>query len=596
MKTKMILGLYLWLFFFLNAQSQAFAQSSIPGLSDSLARNIRKTVYKDIQWGLIDKSWNYNQKSKYPRDLQLSEWRDAIQGLSKNLTFLGWGDFPGGELELEIRSSPLTYPLKNWRLYEVIVPYSEHNTQWFRWHNFYIYGDGKGGLTKETRSWWSLWGMHLYPYKKWLLAVSRTGEIKKLGGFFFSEDCIDDFKPSIRRPRSFLPYLKIRYYKSFDSLWYVGSQRDTAFFEAKRGGLLYRLAWDMRNRAGKEKLLSGKDTLPYPWHVAREEIFAMPPIFFQNIQEKEAYLKDMLMRNLYLYRIYQQGLFKPGEFDEDGSMRSPYPYTVSEIDQALPDYDEKIGHIAMYRFPACPNRYVHMDRGYYSRMDVMPPYDTLGRGRFMVSGYYGANGCKLYALLKTRDEVLVRAVEGSVDSFLWRLDDLYFPDMQLTQPPAPLVMDSRWQGGACPESSDGTYVQLLTEKLDRLPPVALYWLALDENSKEVYFISGEDIFLSPAVRLYLDGFSPYGTRLGRTSRQRGRSMFDNDRFSYKRHYIADRLFQYGVFEILASEIVEENWAKTVVETQSHYPVKGRRLRATFYEDRPEEIEVEWLDN
>lgn len=594
MKTKMNRIVCLWTLSFLYVLNPAFSQSPVANLPDTLARNIRKTVYKDIQWGLIDERWNASQKSKYPRNLQLSKWYDGVQWLFQNLSFPGWGDFPGGALELEIQSSALTYPLKNWRLYEVIVPYSEHNTQWFRWHNYYSYGSD----TLYTKRGSLYFSLYLSPYKKWLLAVSPTGEIKKLSGFFFSEDCMADFKCSARRPRSFLPYLRIRYYTSFDSLWYVGSQRDTAFFEVRQGQSLYTLAWDMRNSIGKKRFVSQDKTLPVSdWYSASQEIRAMPPVFFQNTQEKEAYLKDMLMRNLYLYRIYQQGLFKLGEFNERGLLSVPYPYPSSVIDQALPDYDEKIGHIAMYRFPNCPDGFPDMDYGLYTRMNHGPSFDTLGRGRFMVSGYYGASGCHLYALLKTRDEVLIRAFEGFSDSLQWRVDSFYFPEASgVTEPPVPIVMDSRWQGGACPESSDGTYVQLLTQKLDRLPPVALYWLALDENSKEVYFISGEDIFLSPAVRLYLDGFSPYGTRLGRTSRQRGRSMFDNDRFSYKLHYIADRLFQYGVFEILKSEVVQENWTKTVVETQSHYPVKGRRLRATFYEDRPEEIEVEWLDN
>lgn len=567
-------------------------------LLDSLARNIRKTIYKDMQWGLIDKRWNYNQKSKYHRDLQLSEWSEAIQELFQNLTFPGWADFPGGELELDIRLSTLAYPLKNWRLYEVVVPYSEHNTRWFRWHKYHFY-DSNGTVYKKASS-SGLSKMYLYPYKKWLVAVSQTGEIKKLGGFFFSEDCIDDFKLSIRRPRSFLPYLNIKYYEYFDSLWYVCRQRDTAFFEAKRGELLYTLAWDMRNRTGKEKVVSGRGGLPSysSSYLARQEISAMPPIFFQNTQEKEAYLKDMLMRNLYLYRIYQQqGLFKPGEFDEDGLMRSPHPYTSSEIDQALPDYDEKIGHIAMYRFPACPDRYVQMDQRIYSRMDVVPSYDTLGRNPFMVSGYSAVNGYKLYALLKTRDEVLVRALEGSPDSLLWRTDDFYFPDKELAQPPPQLSMYTYWQWGDCPGTQHGTYVQRLTHKLDRLPPVALYWVALDENSKEVFFISGEDIFLSPAVRLYLRRETRYVTHLDRSRTNMRQPIFDfKEGFSLKLQYIADRLFQYGVFEILKSEVVQENWAKTVVETQSHYPIKGRRLRATFYEDRPETIEVEWLDN
>lgn len=598
------------LFLFLG--SKVIAQTSdLDGVDANLRHTIQNAIYKDAIW------WNLNldylSKQQANVDLHLTKWREErIQPLAESLRQLISGSYPGGILELEIRKSSLKYPVRGWTLYEVELPFSEHNIQWFRWNHYYIIYD-KEPLVEYAYN--SNIELSLYPGKRWMVAFSKRGGLKLVSGFNFKDEIESDFRLSPGRIQSYCNYVQMRYYTYFDSVTYLKREVDTLIFMAEGRGCRYSMALNLNypENGPKEIKTLEFDSIFKQKYFARYEVEKMPPMPFRNFAYKEAYLEDMLMRNLYLYRIFHSGAFKEPEKRSYSLFELPilHPYRLEEFERVLPDYNEYIGHIELFKFSTCTQRASELEitASPYRRMSFTSTPDTWRGNRYMITGFSSSyEHLRFYALLKTRDEVLIRdaPVEGSGE-LSWRKDAFYFPESPSDTLPSPLVLDVNEQkADPCPDflRDSSIYARALSKQLQNLPPVSLYWVAMDELTREVFFVSGEGIFLSPAVRLYHFGRNPYYiydeiNYWSRSDKIGPFIWFNKDDIierRFKLRYISDRLFQYGVFGILQNEVVEETLTKTVVETQSHYPVKGRRLRATFYEDRPEEIEVEWLDN
>jgi hypothetical protein len=106
-----------------------------------------------------------------------------------------------------------------------------------------------------------------------------------------------------------------------------------------------------------------------------------------------------------------------------------------------------------------------------------------------------------------------------------------------------------------------------------------YLLALDVNTRQVFFLSGKNIFLNKAVHLY----PPENNTLP-----------DNIKdwaLPYKLEYIKDRLYSYQVTKVQEKDIIISDAEKLVLLLNGEEYGKEIKLRVTFWNKEPEELDI-----
>ncbi|MCB0639473.1 MAG: hypothetical protein KDC54_22760, partial [Lewinella sp.] len=110
-----------------------------------------------------------------------------------------------------------------------------------------------------------------------------------------------------------------------------------------------------------------------------------------------------------------------------------------------------------------------------------------------------------------------------------------------------------------------------------------YLVALDPTTKEVYFISGPDIYLSKVLPLY------YSTQF--SNKYEVAIPFRDWTPSAQHYYVLDRLHQYGV-EVVGSQHELERDEEKIVFLLPPTLYGYGTIKATVYFDNPEVVEVE----
>ena len=127
-------------------------------------------------------------------------------------------------------------------------------------------------------------------------------------------------------------------------------------------------------------------------------------------------------------------------------------------------------------------------------------------------------------------------------------------------------------------------------------PVNHYLLALDTKTRDVFFVSGKDIFLSEVGPLYTDM---------KVTRDGERVLnFDDTYYSllkdysyYRYTYIQDRLYCYLVERLDRSNVIYEDEEKVVLRCKGkeYQYLKEIELEVTLYFDDPENLEIKRLN-
>ncbi|MCP3931152.1 MAG: hypothetical protein GY705_18870, partial [Bacteroidetes bacterium] len=110
-----------------------------------------------------------------------------------------------------------------------------------------------------------------------------------------------------------------------------------------------------------------------------------------------------------------------------------------------------------------------------------------------------------------------------------------------------------------------------------------YLLALDKDTRKVYFISGKDIYLSKAIHLY----PPVQDELPEN--------IVSWELPYKLAYIRDRLYAYQVSSVTEENIVSRDEEKIILEVTGEEYGQERKMEVTFYNADPELLEIKFLD-
>jgi hypothetical protein len=477
------------------------------------------------------------------------------------------------------------------------------------WYSFKAYGSNEDDFADLSG------GMGVFVNQTTVVGVSRAGEVRIIFGSL-GHKIAPDFKLRKNRPKTYIPFLKTKLFHLRDRQFtFSRRQGDTLVFEvehASGGRAEYYLDTRLPDKRGYYKTIyvpPRPEKPPGGWPPSPLLRYYKMPLEFAGLADKERYMKDALMRNLYLYRLHQrEDLAERLNLDTlDGAVR-PGP---SSLDSLLPDFDEYIGEIELYKRFCCDDkgeggrgcRPYPYTRALYEegRPLPYPLRKQVGWIGPLTIGYV-----EFYAFIKSQKEALYKRSGGSFEAVRealparwrptlrqgreawYRYDAFHLPGLSgEAAPPVPIDADRLY-----PENCSRSR-PFRSAYDDLQEPASFYLLALNTLTRKVYFISGEGIYLSPATNLYQSGPHPYKPNVNPNT---GEPV--EWQLWMKLAYIRARLHQYLVEELSEQHIVEMDSEKIVVEVSGRdIPFRARpyRLRATFYEQNPEVLEIEELE-
>jgi hypothetical protein len=450
-----------------------------------------------------------------------------------------------------------------------------------------------------------------------IIFLNRWGKKYRIEAYF-------EFSPN--SPQSYIPYLKIRLYRrNVDTMYFRAHKRDTLLFESVSNypsgvtaKLLIKVPENQPQNYSFEVLSETFDSSNAVKRIINSEKY--PPAPFKNYEEKKQYLQAHLMSNIYLYKLKQK---------MDTIPKGQDFYQLR--DSLLPAYDEYLDRCLPLHYGCCWVDYEKVE-ALKSHLPVDTRFLTERRGRFQVVVGEGrpfnkhVEFYKFYVdttlvLCKRPDPQFEGApgyevtgewrneVGGGDWSYgvggEWRYDLFYQPERKRAFipeigeffPPPPLYIrePEPWRLSGC---TMGTSYDTISGHYD-LPysgigvPVNHYLLALDTETRDVFFVSGKDIFLSEVGPLYTD------MKVGRDGERI--LNFDDTYYSllkdysyYRYTYIQDRLYRYLVERLDRSNVIYEDEEKVVLRCKGEEYKKEIELEVTLYFDDPENLEVRIL--
>lgn len=539
----------------------------------------------------------------------------SLQGPMHNLLFPGFGFTP---YELVFLTDPLNikYPNKKWKLYRVNFPNTPKNDTLNSWGNYKWYDAHVKKYTWSSGSYWSL-----VAYKNSLVGINDNQEIKFIAGMGLLNHAISsDFKLKKKKPRSYLPFLRMKLfsyqYDDIRFLRYEGS--DMVFLLTNKKGAQkveyeYFLNPDNPDKRGRRVRITPDSLMRQSQAESGRGRYPLPvDLPFASLQEKEDYLRDALMKNIYMYRIlHLDSLEERLNIDPaNGHLREG----PTALDSLLPNYDEYLSEIGMYKYRCCFEKgrpWLCFDHYYRMQFPIYGSGKPGDKHRLVVGDTRHYKKVEFYRFYKYGPECLlkreskyteqeggpgkkwcgVRGYYGDGKRRWYRWDFFYpqayskmlkpyFParidelGMCAFQPPPPPRPSEPPFEDVCPPTMPDTESDSFADN---------YLLALDTDTREVYFISGKDIYLSKAVNLYTWGKSPQEPDLNAEWELPARLF-----------YMRDRLFRYNVRKIEEKHIVQNDDEKITVQVDGEEDGKTIKLRVTMYKARPEMLEIERL--
>ncbi len=513
---------------------------------------IKKNLIKTVSLGgiLINIS-NIDNNSHLVGDSYKSPRR-----LSYTFQFPGFGYMPG-EVDFALTPLGLEYPDSSLRLYNVSFADTPENDTLISW----------------TRN-----GLSFLSFKKnMLLGVNQDGDVIYMSsGTLLEHHIAKDFHLDPDVPESYLPFLKFKLYRfQFDTVFYARKDDEKLVFIGAtdmEGGKVSKCEFyidpEYPDRV-KGKYIGDRFTGSYP---------PRPKIKFKGFNDKKNYLFDGLMKNLYMYRVHQiNDIEKTLGIDT-----ADFHFTdkSSKIDDILPDYNEYLSRMRVISISLRGNLQ-------YCK-DAWPSYQNfITDGATGIVGNSPSKNIEFYRIFKDKEDFLCKqVVSGSGGQITTCRYDLFYSPEQKERhrqsmeehgypppPPEPIPEYLFEENPKCSPYGT-TFSQKWKKRFD------YYLLALDVETREIFFISGKDIYLTKSVHLY----PPEEKELPENIREWG--------LAYKLDYIKDRLYCYQVASVKEDNIVFIDDQKLVLNVKGEEYGTGQTYKVTFYNNRPEILEIE----
>jgi len=550
----------------------------------------------------LSKALEYEIKLKVLQDLQASKYlllSQRADKLSKPMDreFSTEVFFVSGFFQffpkMAIRRSALKIPSEEgWRLFTVEIPTEASiNGDFFRWvshvfsvHPIYYRDIALVAVTEEEK---------VIILSRW---AKKDYSIEKY--FQFRSD----------KPESYIPYLKIQLYRqNADNMFFRSHKLDTLLFEC--------ISTYHNGIKSKQIIKVPKDT-PSKFKIETTErlsgasenyissiIGKYKPAPFKNYEEKKQYLHAHLMSNIYLYKLRQKMDTIPEGQDFD-QLR----------DSLLPAYDEYLDRCLPLHYGCCWVDYEKVE-ALKSHLPINTRFLMEKRGRFQVVVGEGrpfnkhVEFYKFYVdttlMLTKRPDPQFEGAPGYDGSKRVRYDLFYHPWLKGTgdefYPPPPRVLhhgelDPWWLSGCTMGTSYDTisgHYYLPYRSISA--PVNHYLLALDTETRDVFFVSGKDIFLSEVGPLYTE------MKVKWDNSKRILNFDDTHYYLFKDSdycrnvYLQDRLYRYLVERLDRSNVIYEDEEKVVLRCKGEEYKKEIELEVTLYFDDPENLEIKRLN-
>jgi len=568
-------------------------------LSKALEYKIKLKVLQDVQ------------ASKY---LLLSQRADKLakpmdRGFSTKVFFVS--GFVQVLPKMTIRRSTLKIPSEeSWRLFTVEFPTEASiNGGFFRWvgHIFSV--------------------SPLFYKDIALVAVTEKENVVLLNSWSSRDYSIEKyFQFRSDKPESYIPYLKIQLYRQNpDNMFFRSHKLDTLLFECistyHNGIKSKQIIKVPKDTPGKFKTETIERLSGASENYISSIIGKYQPAPFKNYEEKKQYLQAHLMSNIYLYKLRQKMDTIPEGQDFDQLRDSLLPAYDEYLDRCLPlhygccwvDYEkvealkshlpidtrflmERRGRFQVVVGEGRPfNKHVEFYKFYVDTTLVLckrpdpqfegaPGYEVTGEWRNEVGGgdrSYGVGGEWRYDLFYQPERKR---------AFIHEIGEFFPP------PPLHIREPEPWRLSGC---TMGTSYDTISGHYD-LPysgigvPVNHYLLALDTETRDVFFVSGKDIFLSEVGPLYTDMKVKWDNskRILNFDDTHYYLLKDSDYHRYT--YIQDRLYCYLVERLDRSNVIYEDEEKVVLRCKGEEYKKEIELEVTLYFDDPENLEVRVL--
>ncbi|MCG8332305.1 MAG: hypothetical protein MI974_31755 [Chitinophagales bacterium] len=328
---------------------------------------------------------------------------------------------------------------------------------------------------------------------------------------------------------------------------------------------------------------------------------------FTSQKEKTEYLKWALMSNLYLHLMNK----KIDELKVDDIFNSPYR------DSLLPDYDQVLPRLKNFRYGCCwiderskrelanrlprGTKYIFENQGNYRAVVGEK------RNKYNHVEYYKLYMDTMIWLEKVPDpqfkdieKIHTRgAPNGLFESFYqgdgYSIDEkgeiTFFPPYPpLTNRSAEIESLSACTSGYSYDTIRNHY-DIAYNSIAR--PVNHYLLALGTRTRDVYFLSGKNVFLSEITPLYIKGkYDSWSKQLliNHEATKDEVEEFLNDSTQVFT-YIQDRLYRYLVERLDEDNVIYKDEEKMVLRCQGEEYKEPLELEVTFYYDNPEELEI-----
>ncbi|MCB0482843.1 MAG: hypothetical protein KDC83_15545, partial [Flavobacteriales bacterium] len=494
-----------------------------------LNSHIKKSVIKNIALGqILEAKRSFTSEANQIDGYVISSFVDW-----KYIQFPGFGYLPD-ELECLIKPVEIPYPDTSWNLYQISFVDNLKNDSLVSWSN---YSQRIPALGKNM-----------------LVGVNKSMEIKFISGIFpFKNRIAKDFDLNKNNPTSFLPFLQLKLYSNqYNRIEFTRQENDTLVFsvgynEKEEFKYVFEIYIDPQNPDG----FGGKHIRGITYErLTRPK----PKVKFKDFEDKERYLLNALMKNAYMHRVLNLPNLE-NRLNLDSSVWV-VKEGVSDFDKLLPDFDEYWNRIEPVTFN------LKFANGNCSEAWAGFRNGLITEGNHTIVGNTMYDGVEFYRFYKDTLETLSSCQNNDEYSKLGcccRIHYYYYPeekkkhdewiDQKGYPPPPPPPMPEILRFGGDPKCLP--YNLPFSEKWKQR--MDYYLLALDTETREVYFISGKNIYLTKAAHLY----PPVNKELPASIKDWAKP--------YKLEYIKDRLYAYQVPIVTEENIVTQDEEKMVLE-------------------------------
>ena len=416
-------------------------------------------------------------------------------------------------------------------------------------------------------------------------------------------------------------YYKLLYYRSFPNGITVEQIRnDTVVFkhvyEWDSGSRkIYRVYYSAKipgKMFGREQLLDDPSTKDITTRKSTKR-FEMAKLPFEGTDDKKRYLFEALMENIYLYKFHQKISSLPDSLDVE-----------TLVDSLLPDYDVYLPRMYHLRYGCCwksEERVKELESRLPSTMAFFFDYEFDSYMKGNIKYKYVASEGRIYhkniEYYKIYMDTLLLWHKREDSQFVGHINwddfnkdfiyDTYYQKngKQSNRVSTPLVVNPNNPLAAryLSECTVGGSFDTAYNHYDypyqyiKQPRANHYLLALDTENRNVYFLSGKDIFLTQGVPLYLpySDVTDSGKRIIVHDNPDYSKLYQKGDWRILFTYIQDRLYRYLVERLDRSNVIYEDEEKVVLRCKGEEYKKEIELEVTLYFDDPENLEIKRLN-